>query len=498
MFVSNISVMDYLVKQNSNLKMGTFNNSISRGSIGMKDKCALSSSYPMFEPKFITMSPAGVSSKLFQPPPFIIGGFVGSKSVENKNSFANYSDLLERFINILTVFQEPSNRGGHQQNMSDSPKEQFKYPVKNYSRSAGRWGSKTKPVTFPHSPHKKSDSTNHKLVSPVLKLNPSNMNTDRPTLKFNTLHQNMDSSFPKLDSQDSQLNQPVMNLNSSVLKFDSEGGRCEVDPVNQPSDSESLSIPFKQVASNGCEVAEHGMEPTVDNMADIITPGIATVVGEYTASLPLESASPVVPMKPIAISDCAVMECKYEPVLGAAIPAIAGMMTKNIILPEIKKSVSRTLSECTDDSWLSVESDDSCKEVISSPWLRSMLVDVCDDGDSDWDSVDDYVSENGEVVDSVKWNGDLLSPIPSPIGLQKEEPAHFSYEYDSDDDDDGDKVTISCCPYGGFDDDDQRDKMLAKKRIELINRKWDEDMLKSSDEIDGKPKTKKKTVLNLS
>ena len=144
----------------------------------------------------------------------------------------------------------------------------------------------------------------------------------------------------------------------------------------------------------------------------------------------------------------------------------------------MNKKDQRTESESSDTSWASVDTTENNNKMLTSPWLSDMFVCVNDlddsDSSSDWDCVDDYQSENGEVVDSVRWQEDgvPLSPIRSPVNPQRSEAA----VYDSDDSDESDGILISC---GSYHYDEEEERRFAEERfqfLESVNQKWNENM----------------------
>ena len=163
-------------------------------------------------------------------------------------------------------------------------------------------------------------------------------------------------------------------------------------------------------------------------------------------------------------------------------------------------ALCRTLSESSETSWASVDPPESetVPPKTTNPWLNDLLGSVSqDDGDdeeeddSDWGSVGDFQSENGEIISDFKWNGDAISPIPSPICVTPPAPAVDNLlDYDSDE---SDGILISC---GSYDDEEEaKERRLAEERIQAVNERWEEGLLSSTDVIDGPKRTQKKQVL---
>ena len=129
------------------------------------------------------------------------------------------------------------------------------------------------------------------------------------------------------------------------------------------------------------------------------------------------------------------------------------------------------------------------EKMLTNPWLSDIFMRVDDDSE-DSDS-EDWGSDNGDVVDTVRWNGDhSISPINPPIT-----PSNETVDYDSDESDESDGILISC---GSYVFDDEEDQRLAEERLhfmEQVNRKWNED-ISTTDETDSstKRKTKNKRV----
>lgn len=162
---------------------------------------------------------------------------------------------------------------------------------------------------------------------------------------------------------------------------------------------------------------------------------------------------------------------------------------------ENKQSPLRTASESSDTSWASISQEENRNVLISNPWLSNIVVCVSDsddedDSNSDWDAVEDFQSENGEVIDDFKWNGDSLSPISSPICQTPPVIAAALDDYDSDESD----GVLICCGHGYIVDEEEeaRERKLAEERIHDANRRWNQQMSAAVDQIDG---IRKKTPL---
>ncbi len=163
--------------------------------------------------------------------------------------------------------------------------------------------------------------------------------------------------------------------------------------------------------------------------------------------------------------------------------------------PQAKMSpsvcVQRTVSESSDTSWASSDPADTIRDLLpqsSNPWLNNMVVCVSDgsvtdddDNDSDWDCVDDYQSENGEIISGFQWqHGDCLSPISSPVSQTPPAANIPNGAYDSDDEDEG--VLISCNNPYAFDEEEEAREQ--QERIRAANQRWEQQG--STDEPDGK------------
>ena len=132
----------------------------------------------------------------------------------------------------------------------------------------------------------------------------------------------------------------------------------------------------------------------------------------------------------------------------------------------------------------------------SNPWLSNIVVCVSDDdeSDSDWDCVEDFKSENGEVISDFKWNGDSLSPISSPVSQTPPVPAAVLDDYDSDE---SDGVLISCGSGYVFDDEEEaRERKLSEERIQDANRRWEQNLMTAVDETDGIRKASRSKQVN--
>lgn len=153
----------------------------------------------------------------------------------------------------------------------------------------------------------------------------------------------------------------------------------------------------------------------------------------------------------------------------------------------------RTVSESSTTSWGSdnpMEEDQGKLILEASPWLSSMFVRAndsdSDSSDSEWDQ-----SENGQVVDFIRWQGDSLSPICSPTIPHVA--GSISLDYDSDDSDDSDGILISCGNYHYDDEEEQRDHEEKRLFLEGINQRWNERMDQVGDETDAPAITNKQT-----
>lgn len=179
-------------------------------------------------------------------------------------------------------------------------------------------------------------------------------------------------------------------------------------------------------------------------------------------------------------------------------PQVPQMDAVNMLSP-----VGRTLSESSDTSWASTTPSECQNLPSSNPWLKNMLVCVSDaasdddddDDDSDWDCVDDFQSENGEIISDFKWHhGDCLSPISSPTN--RTPPAVDARErefngYDSDEDSEG-GVYVSCNPYVM---DEEEERRASEERLRAVNLRWEEGLAAGRDEMDSKT-TQGKQVRN--
>ena len=144
------------------------------------------------------------------------------------------------------------------------------------------------------------------------------------------------------------------------------------------------------------------------------------------------------------------------------------------------------------NSWLTnmfVRADDSESDDSDSDDSGNSDSDSSDSGNSDSDSSDsewDH-SENGHVVDFIRWQGDSLSPISSPTIPQMI--GSIPHDYDSIDSDDSDGILISC---GNYHFDEEEIDEARQKMLEDVNQKWNEEMKRFCDETDGAPVATKK------
>jgi Phosphatase-1 catalytic subunit binding region len=127
--------------------------------------------------------------------------------------------------------------------------------------------------------------------------------------------------------------------------------------------------------------------------------------------------------------------------------------------------------------------------MLSNSRIKDIPASVGDtDSDSDEDCLDDFHSENGEIVDSMKWNGDILSPISSPINPPQTTAQQLveDYDYDSDESDVWDSYDRNDS------DEEQRERDLAEQRILDANRRWEENMTREDESAPSYTKKKKK------
>lgn len=206
------------------------------------------------------------------------------------------------------------------------------------------------------------------------------------------------------------------------------------------------------------------------------------------------------PPPSVVISPAQVTQQTVLPVVSS--PTTMPSQQENKLSPLSSVScplVFRTVSESSETSWASVDPAEERDVLFSNPWLSNIVVcvgdnDNADDSDSDWDCVEDFQSENGEVISDFKWNGDSLSPISSPVSRTPPTPAAALDDYDSDE---SDGVLISCGHgYVVDDEEEAKERRLSEERIQDANRRWDQNLLTTTDETDGicKKSTQSKTV----
>ena len=163
---------------------------------------------------------------------------------------------------------------------------------------------------------------------------------------------------------------------------------------------------------------------------------------------------------------------------------------------QLSPATCRTVSESSESSWASLSPEENRNVLSSNPWLSNIVVCVSDDdeSDSDWDCVEDFKSENGEVISDFKWNGDSLSPISSPVSQTPPVPAAVLDDYDSDE---SDGVLISCGSGYVFDDEEEaRERKLSEERIQDANRRWEQNLMTAVDETDGIRKASRSKQVN--
>lgn len=186
------------------------------------------------------------------------------------------------------------------------------------------------------------------------------------------------------------------------------------------------------------------------------------------------------PSPKIVISSPVVVKSSVSPVSSSSVTS----PKENTLSPV----VCRTVSESSDSSWASVEPLEKRIDLLTSnKWLSNIVVCVSDSDDSDddlgWDCVDDYQSENGEVINDFKWNGESLSPISSPVSRTPPTPAPVLDGYESDE---SDGIMISCGYGYEFDaEEETRERLLAEERVKDANRRWENNLLETTDQTDG-------------
>lgn len=184
-----------------------------------------------------------------------------------------------------------------------------------------------------------------------------------------------------------------------------------------------------------------------------------------------------------------VMQQSVSPVSSAAV--MPKQQDSNL-----SPAACRTLSESSESSWASVSQlEDRFNVLSSNPWLSNIVVcvsdsDDADESDSDWDCVEDFQSENGEVINDLTWNGDSLSPISSPVSRTPPTQVAALDDYDSDE---SDGILISCGHgYVVDDEEEAQERRVAEERIQDANRRWDQNLL-TADETDSTKKSKHTT-----
>jgi len=375
---------------------------------------------PRFE-KYSILNPCSIfekfpqpHQKFFQPPRFVVGGFVGSKVCELKNNPTNpvsYSNLLGHIFNIFTSIQEPKV------GMNNSMTSQYSPQTSQY-RSSVQLNpvEKTSPV---------------EIKDPLAKTNPS--------VKTN-----------------------IVAKTNRVAKM---------NPVAKPD------LPIKRTVTESLETATRDSNCNNQNISE----------SSDTSWLTVDSVD---------------NDTSWS-------PANATKDHKN--QTDLHRN-PRTVSESSNTSWTSADpmAEDEAKLTIgANSWLTNMFVraddsesddsdsddsgnsdsDSSDSGNSDSDSSDsewDH-SENGHVVDFIRWQGDSLSPISSPTIPQMI--GSIPHDYDSIDSDDSDGILISC---GNYHFDEEEIDEARQKMLEDVNQKWNEEMKRFCDETDGAPVATKK------
>ena len=310
--------------------------------------------FSVIGPSYSLLKPKVLSQKISQPPSFLVGGFVGSKSVEHKNSSNNYSNLLGQIISLLTI-QETSI-----------------------------W------------------------------------NREQP----------------------------------SLVQRMSNARRNLISPVN----SIPLNIHFNNI------IPSNKLNSTTSNST--ISLPIATI----------PASSQLTIAKQEAIVDDSTVLCNF-PVTG------------NTIKDCSSKGGKSTATEMDFKNCDHVRRTKDDVSTFSNPWIKDIISNVSDtDSDSDEDCVD-FHSENGEIVDSMKWNGDILSPISSPINPPQSTAQQLvvDYDYDSDESDVWDSYDRDDS------DEEQKERDLAEQRILDANRRWEENITREDESAPSYTK-KKKTV----
>jgi len=308
--------------------------------------------FSVIGPSYSMLKPKILSQKISQPPPFLVGGFVGSKSVEHKNSSNNYSNLLGQIISLLTI------------------------------QETNIWNREQPSLV------QRMSNTRRNLISPV-------------------------NSIP--------LNIHFNNIIPS-------------NKVNSATSNSTISLPIATIpASSQLTIAKP--EAIIDNSAILCN----------------------CPMKENTTKD-------YSSQVGNC--TAAGMDLKNC------DQVHRTKNDVS---------------MLSNSRIKDIPASVGDtDSDSDEDCLDDFHSENGEIVDSMKWNGDILSPISSPINPPQTAQQLVDYDYDSDESDVWDSYDRNDS------DEEQRERDLAEQRILDANRRWEENMTREDESAPSYTKKKKK------
>ena len=204
------------------------------------------------------------------------------------------------------------------------------------------------------------------------------------------------------------------------------------------------------------------------------------------AKVTSQSKSDILPPPSVVISSPTAVTVTQQTVLPVSSPATMPSQQEKKLSTLSSPIACRTVSESSETSWASVDPAEERDVLLSNPWLSNIVVCVSDsedESDSDWDCVEDFQSENGEVICDFKWNGDSLSPISSPVSRTPPTPAAALDDYDSDE---SDGVLISCGQgYVVDDEEEAKERRLSEERIHDANRRWDKNLLMTVDETDG-------------
>lgn len=387
------------------------------------------------------------TSKIFQPPPFIIGGFVGSKIYEQKSVSFNCGDLLAQIFQFATSF-EPMVMPHKMYREPTAKINTTKMPVPVVS---GNTESSTKKIVTNIPPTQRS------LIEP----------SPKPVMPSNIPEVNLKPVYSgSVDSGSDHSKQFHSGGSTSENRSDScvEPLPCDITkPSGVLSRERSLS-----------ESSEESWASDDDSPIEQLEPQ--------------KSGNPWISQffVPLSDDDTSDDENPCEP------PCEVSKSNRSL-------SRGRSIAESSEESWAS---DSPAKQPETqkngNPWISQIFASSSDeesedgesdDEDSDWDCVDDdddFQSENGEIINEFKWNNyDSLSPIMSPVTRTPPALTPALEDYDSDESE-GILIVCGVDLLEVDDEEEARERESARKRMEEVNRRWLENLEQSVDVPDGK------------